>query len=72
MDELFIKNLSFDEGKLSKICSSINNNQTFTVLAVKLGLNRGLYYDYAINDKYTEIHDFAKIQTENLYYLLHV
>ena len=52
MNELFLKNLSFDKGKLSKICRIVNNNQAFAVLAVKLGLHRGLY-DYAIKDKYT-------------------
>ena len=71
MEELYIKNPFFDEGKLSVICQTINNNQTFAVLAVKLGLNRALFYDYKVNDMWAELQRFANFQHQNGHHLPH-
>ena len=71
MDKLYIKNPFFEKGKMSIICSIINNNQTFAVLAVKLGLHRGFYYDYTMKHRWTELHRFATIQKENGHLLPH-
>ena len=71
MEEVYIRNPFFDEGELSKVCSMITNNQTFAVLAVKLGLHRAFYYDYNLNHKWQDLERFSLIQEENGHRLPH-